>query len=56
MNDSKKEIIYELATAYELMGQADKAFNEYKEIYSADISYKDVSDKINAYYASKNSQ
>ena len=55
MNDSKKEIIYELACAYELMGQADKAFNEYKEIYSADISYKDVSDKINAYYASRNS-
>jgi len=53
MNDSKKEIIYELASAYELMGQMDKAFNEYKEIYSADISYKDVSAKINAYYASK---
>ena len=54
MNDSKKEIIYELAHAYELMGEPDKAFNEYKEIYSSDISYKDVSAKINAYYENKN--
>ncbi|PWL69764.1 MAG: hypothetical protein DBY30_00025 [Verrucomicrobia bacterium] len=53
MNDAKKEIIYELATAYEKMGEAEKAFNEFKEIYSADISYKDVSKKINDYYESK---
>ena len=53
MNDSKKEIIYELATAYELMGQNEKAFSEFKEIYSSDISYKDVAAKINAYYASR---
>jgi tetratricopeptide (TPR) repeat protein len=55
MNDSKKEIIYELARAYEMMGQAEKAFIEYKEIYSSDIGYKDVSAKINAYYENKNS-
>lgn len=53
MNDSKKEIIYELATAYEKMGEAEKAFNQFKEIYSADISYKDVAKKINDYYESK---
>ena len=53
MNDSKKEIIYELGTAYELMGKPEQAFNEFKEIYSADISYKDVDAKINAYYAKK---
>ena len=53
MNDSKKEIIYELGTAYELMGKPEQAFNEFKEIYSADISYKDVAAKINAYYAKK---
>ncbi len=54
MNESKKEIIYELAHSYELMGQADKAFVEFKEIYSSDIGYKDVSAKINAYYENKN--
>ncbi len=55
MNDAKKEIIYELATAYELMGKSEPAFEEYKEIYSSDISYKDVANKINDYYAKKNS-
>ncbi len=53
MNDSKKEIIYELGTAYSLMGKAEQAFNEFKEIYSADISYKDVAAKINEYYSQK---
>ena len=53
MNESKKEIVYELATAYELMGKKEQAFTEFKEIYQADISYKDVAAKINAYYASK---
>ena len=53
MNDAKKEIVYELATAYELMGKKEQAFTEFKEIYQADISYKDVASKINAYYASK---
>jgi tetratricopeptide (TPR) repeat protein len=53
MNESKKEIIYELGTAYELMGKAEQAFNEYKEIYSADISYRDVAKKINDYYNNK---
>ena len=56
MTDAKKEIIYELATAYEKMGEAEKAFNEFKEIYSADISYKDVSKKINDYYESRRKQ
>lgn len=54
MNDSKKEIIYELARAYELMNSPEKAFIEYKEIYSSDIGYKDVAAKINAYYENKN--
>ncbi len=54
MNESKKEIIYELASAYEKMNNAEKAFIEYKEIYSSDIGYKDVAAKINAYYESRN--
>ena len=35
------------------MGKAEQAFNEYKEIYSADISYKDVAKQINDYYSKK---
>ncbi len=53
MNDAKKEIIYELATVYEKMGKGDLAFAEYKEIYTIDASYKDVSAKVDFYYSHK---
>ena len=53
MNDLKKEVIYELATAYERMNSPEKAFVEFKEIYSSDINYKDVAAKINSYYESR---
>lgn len=53
MNDLKKETIYELAQAYENMGQVEEAITEYKAIYQSDIGYRDVADKINAFYASK---
>ncbi len=54
MNDLKKEIIYELATAFEKMGQIEKAIEEYKVLYAADIQYRDVAQKINDYYEKKN--
>ncbi len=50
MTDVKKDIIYELATAYEKSGKSAEAIAEYKTIYMADAAYKDVSDKINAAY------
>ncbi|MGF1452434.1 MAG: tetratricopeptide repeat protein [Opitutales bacterium] len=51
MNDLKKEIIYELGRAYEAAGDKDKAIAEYKEIYAADIGFRDVADKINQFYS-----
>jgi tetratricopeptide (TPR) repeat protein len=51
MDDAKKEIIYELGTCYELMGKPDAAIEEFKIIYSEDIGFRDVADKINAFYA-----
>ena len=53
MNDDKKEVIYELASTYEKMGNKDAAFAEYKEIYQIDASYKDVSAKVDFYYSQK---
>lgn len=53
MDDLKKEIIYELAGCFEAMGETDKAITEYKVIYSKDIGFRDVADKVNAYYASR---
>jgi tetratricopeptide (TPR) repeat protein len=53
LNDQKKEIIYELGLCFEALGQQEKAISEYRAIYSADISYRDVADKINKYYSSR---
>ena len=53
MSDIKKDIIYELAIAYEKAGKTDLAATEYKAIYMADASYKDVAEKINSLYEKK---
>ena len=53
MDDTKKEVIYELGTCYELMGRTDAAIEEFKTIYSEDIGFRDVADKINAFYAKR---
>jgi len=54
MDDTKKEVIYELAHAHEENGNLEKAIEEYKIIYSNDIGYRDVAEKINNFYAQKN--
>lgn len=51
MDDTKKEVIYELGTCFELMGKADAAIEEFKVIYSEDIGFRDVADKVNAFYS-----
>jgi tetratricopeptide (TPR) repeat protein len=51
MDDTKKEIIYELGLCYELMGKPDAAIEEFKAIYSEDIGFRDVAEKINAFYS-----
>jgi tetratricopeptide (TPR) repeat protein len=53
MDDTKKEVIYELGACYELMGKPDAAIEEFKIIYSEDIGFRDVADKVNAFYAAK---
>ena len=50
MDKEKFEVLYELATAYELNNDKDHALECYKEIYQHDITYKDVEDKINSFY------
>jgi tetratricopeptide (TPR) repeat protein len=51
MDDTKKDVVYELGTCYELMGKPDRAIEEFKAIYSEDIGFRDVADKINAFYS-----
>jgi hypothetical protein len=51
MDDRKKDAIYELGCCFESMGKQDNAIEEFKIVYSADISFRDVADKINAFYS-----
>ena len=52
-DDEKKELIYALGSVLEKMGKADEAIEQFKQIYEVDIGYKDVSAKVDAYYAGK---
>lgn len=51
MDDLKKDIVYQLAECYEGMNRQEDAINEFKLIYSEDIGFRDVADKINAFYS-----
>jgi len=52
MDDLKKEIIYELGCCYESIKKSEEAIAEFKEIYTEDIGFRDVAEKINKHYAS----
>ena len=52
-DDEKKELLYQLGVVLEKMGKTDDAIEQFKQIYEADIGYKDVSAKVDAYYAGK---
>lgn len=51
--EQKKDVLYELGSCYELQDKADEAIAEYKTLYSIDIGYRDVSKKIDDFYAKK---
>src|SRR5882724_3719046 len=46
MDGLKKDLLYNLGNAYELMGDQEKALAAYKEIAKVDFSYRDVREKI----------
>ena len=46
MDGLKKELLYNLGTAYELMGDQEKSLASFKEIAKVDFSYRDVREKI----------
>ncbi|HMP88817.1 MAG TPA: tetratricopeptide repeat protein [Kiritimatiellia bacterium] len=50
MDDTKKDILYELGELSEQMGNKEKALAYFKEIYGVDISYRDVAAKMESFY------
>ena len=53
MTEQKKDVLYQLGTAYEQQCDMDKAIAEFKSLYGADISYRDVADKIEEFYSNR---
>lgn len=53
VTDQKKDVLYELGSCYEDQGDMEKAMVEFKVLYGADISYRDVSQKIDDFYSKK---
>lgn len=50
MDDTKKDILYELGVICEAMENKAKAAQYFKEIYAVDIGYRDVAEKIEKSY------
>ena len=50
VDELKKEVLYLLAQCYERLDRQEDAIQQYKAIYSNDIGYRDVSQKINKFY------
>jgi tetratricopeptide (TPR) repeat protein len=50
MDELKKEITYNLGLAYEAAKQPDKAIEQFKDIYEHDMTYRDVSQRVEASY------
>lgn len=54
MDETKKDVLYLLGSVSEELNLIDKAAGYYKQIYQVDIGYKDVAEKIEKIYSSKN--
>src|SRR5207237_10848201 len=50
MDAMKKEIVYNLGTVYEKMGEREKSLNCMKQLYEAEYGYKDVADRVESSY------
>jgi tetratricopeptide (TPR) repeat protein len=50
-DDEKKDLIYNLGVVLESMGKKEEAIEQFKQIYEMDAGYKDVSAKVEAFYA-----
>jgi tetratricopeptide (TPR) repeat protein len=52
-DEEKKEMLYELGCLLEKMNKPDEAIEHFKQIYEADIGFRDVAAKVDAYYAAR---
>jgi tetratricopeptide (TPR) repeat protein len=46
MDELKKQVVYELGLAAEETGDFEKAYNYYKDIYSTDVTFGDLNERM----------
>jgi tetratricopeptide (TPR) repeat protein len=51
MDNTKKEILFNLGLVYGKLGDKDKSLESFKEIYNADYDYRDVSKRVEESYS-----
>ena len=51
MDEQKLDTLYYLGQTYEAMGRQNDALDCFKQIYSHDITYRDVKDRVAANYS-----
>ncbi len=49
----RKDVLYHLAETYEILQQPDKALINLRELYSLDVNYRDVGEKLQKHYGKK---
>lgn len=55
MDETKKDVVYQMGLLAEQMGRDADALNFFKEIYAVDIRYQDIAQRIEAAYQKKSS-
>jgi tetratricopeptide (TPR) repeat protein len=50
-DEEKKDLVYNLGCVLESMGKKEEAIEQFKQIYELDAGYKDVTAKVEAFYA-----
>ena len=52
-DEQRKDLTYDLGLIYDKMGKPEEAIEQFKQVYEVDIDYKDVSDRVDEYYANQ---
>ncbi len=56
MNEDKKETLYFLGLALESQGKGEEAVEVFKQIFQADVAFRDVDERINNFYQQKSAE
>ena len=50
MDNEKMDLHYQLGCVLEVIGKKEESIEQFKQIYERDIDYRDVADRVDAYY------